>query len=87
MSIKIYKNLNEYPDFEQNYYSRIAKKVYKNEHDNLRLMNWLAFFIRSFNVNINYYDLMGYTLKCLNEISQWLILFRSKRPPIQSSAN
>ena len=33
--------MNEYPDFEQNYYSRTAMGVYKIGHDTIGLMKWL----------------------------------------------
>ena len=47
------------PDFEQDYWSRTAKSIYKSGHDSIRLMNWICYYDRSFYENINYYDLMG----------------------------
>ena len=66
--IEKYKIILENPDFEQNYYSRTSN--YKNGHDSFRLMKWLAYYDRSFNEKINFFDLEGSVLKCLNEISQ-----------------
>ena len=31
----------EYSDFEQNYWSKTASGIYKNGHDNNRLMKWI----------------------------------------------
>ena len=58
----------ESPDFEQDYYSRTSSGIYKKGHVSIRLMKWLAFYDRSFYEKINYYDLMGNALNCLNEI-------------------
>ena len=55
----------ENPDFEQHHYSKTAISTYKIGHDSIRLLKWLAYYDRSYYVNINYYDLMG---KYLNEI-------------------
>ena len=59
----------EYPGFEQDYWSRTAIGIYIIGHDSLRLMNCLAYYDRSYYENINYFDLMGSVLNCLNEIS------------------
>ena len=59
----------ENPDFEQNYYSRTAKAIYKIGHDSIRIMKWLAYYDRSFHENIFYFDLLASILTCLNEIS------------------
>ena len=64
-----YKDMNENPEFEQNYYSRTAEGNYKLGQDIIRLMNWLAHYDRSYHVIINYYDLMGFVLKYSNETS------------------
>ena len=40
-----YKDLMEYPDFEQGYWSRTAIGVYKKGHGSIRLLKWLAFFM------------------------------------------
>ena len=37
-----YKDKNEYPDFEQDYYSRIAEVIYKKGHESNGLRKWLA---------------------------------------------
>ena len=46
--IKKFKNVNEYPDFEQNYFSGTTKRICKIGHDSVGLMKWLAFYDRSF---------------------------------------
>ena len=35
------------PDFEQDYYSKTTKGIYRNGHDSVRLVKWLAFSDRS----------------------------------------
>ena len=40
--IKKYKEMNEYPYFEQDIYSRTAEGVCKIGHHSIRLMKWLA---------------------------------------------
>ena len=57
----------ENPDFEQNYWSRIAETVYKIGHHSIRLMKWLIYHDRSYYDNRNYFDLMGSLCKYLNE--------------------
>ena len=47
------------PNFEQNYWSRTAKGIYKIGHDSIRLMKWIFYFDRFYYENINYYDLLG----------------------------
>ena len=39
--IEIYKGMLLNPDFEQNYWSRTAKGIYKIGHDSIQLMNWI----------------------------------------------
>ena len=34
--------MNENPDFEQEYYSRTAKGIYKLGHDTSKLLEWLV---------------------------------------------
>ena len=68
--IEKYKNKLENSDFEQTYWSRTAEGIYKIGHDSIRLMKWICYYDRSYYENINYYDLMGSVLKCLNEISK-----------------
>ena len=41
--IEIYKDMIEYPDFEQDYWSRSAEIIYKFVHDSSRLMQWLTY--------------------------------------------
>ena len=76
--IEKYKNMLEIFDFEQNYWSRTATGIYKIGHDSIRLRKWICYYDRYYYGNINYYDLMGSALKCLNEISKRSILCRSK---------
>ena len=68
--IEIYKDMLENSDFEQNYWSRTAKGIYKIGHDSIRLMKWICYYDRSYYENINYYDLMGSICNHLNEISK-----------------
>ena len=82
MSIEKYKDMIEYPDFEQDYWSRTAEGIYKNGHDSIRLMKWICYYDRSYDGNMKYYDLMGSVLKSLNEISQRWIFRRSERSSI-----
>ena len=63
--IEKYKDMLENPDFEQNYWSRTAKGIYKTGHDSIRLMKWICYYDRSYYENINYYDLMGSICKYL----------------------
>ena len=58
------------PDFEQNYWSRTAKGIYRIGHDSIRLVKWICYYDRSYYENINYYDLMGSLCNHLNEISK-----------------
>ena len=44
--------MNEKPDFEQEYWSKISKDIYKVGHESIRLMKWLAYYDRSYNENI-----------------------------------
>ena len=47
------------PNFEQNYWSKSSKGIYKVGHDSFRLMKFICYYDRSFYENINYYVLMG----------------------------
>ena len=53
------------PDFEQNYWSRTAKGIYKIGHDSSRLVKWICYYDRSYYENIRYYDLMASICKYL----------------------
>ena len=68
--IEKYKDILENPDFEQNYWSRTAEGIHKIGNNRIRLMNMIAYYDRSYHENVNYYDLMGSVLNCLNEIFQ-----------------
>ena len=57
--IEIYKDMIKNPDFEQNYWSRTAKGIYKIGHESIRLMKWICYYDRLYYENINYYDLMS----------------------------
>ena len=70
MLIKKLKIILENSDFEQNYWSRTATGIYKIGHGSIRLMKWICYYDGSYYENINYYDLTGSVLKCLNEISK-----------------
>ena len=65
-----YKDMIVNPDFEQDFWSRTATGIYKIGHDSFKLMKWICYYDRSYYENINYYDLMGSVLKCLNERSK-----------------
>ena len=77
----------KYRDFEQNHYSITSTSFYTIGHDSVRLLKWLAYYDRSHYETLNYYDVMRSVLNCLNEISWWLILRRSKKSSIQNSSN
>ena len=62
--------MNEYPDFEQDVFSRTATVINKSGLDSIKLMKWLAFYERSFHESKNYYNLMGSISKYSNETSQ-----------------
>ena len=66
--IKKYKDLLENPNFEQNHYSKSSTGIYKIPRDIITLMKWVCYSDRSYYENINFYDLMGSILSCLNEI-------------------
>ena len=68
--IENYKDMTINPDFEQDYWSRTARSIYKVGHDSVRLMKWICYYDRSYYENINYYDLMSSVCKHLNEISK-----------------
>ena len=57
--IEIYKDMLKNPNFEQNYWSRTAKGIYKIGHESIRLMKWICYYIRSYYTNINYFDMMA----------------------------
>ena len=64
------KDMIRNPDFEQNYWSRTAKGIYKIGHVSIRLMKWICYYDRSYYENINYFDLMGSICKYLkNDIT------------------
>ena len=63
MLIKKYKNLLKKPDFEQDYWSRTAKGIYRIRDSSIRLMKWMCYYDRSYYENINYYYLMGSIVK------------------------
>ena len=40
------------PNFEQNYWLRTSKFIYKIGHDSIRLMKWICYYDRSYYENI-----------------------------------
>ena len=68
--IEKYKNTLKKSDFEQNYWSRTAKGIYKIGHDSIRLLRWICYYDRSYYETIDYYDLLGSVCNHLNEISK-----------------
>ena len=63
--IEKYKNMLENSDFEQNYWSRTAKGIYRIGNDSIRLMKGICYYDRSYYENINYFDLRGSICKYL----------------------
>ena len=57
--IEIYKDMLLNPNFEQNYWSRTSKGIFKIGHDSIRLMKCICYYDRSYYENINSYDLMA----------------------------
>ena len=57
--IDIFKDMLKNPDYEQNYWSRTAKGIYKIGYESIRLMKWICYYDRSYYDNINYYDMMA----------------------------
>ena len=51
--IEKYKDMLEDLDFEQDYYSRTAKGIYKTGHDSIRLTKCLNKYNRSYHDNLN----------------------------------
>ena len=60
------ENLN----FEQDYWCRTSKGIFKIGHDSFRLMKWICYYNGSQYENLNYYDLMGTICNFSNEISK-----------------
>ena len=56
--IEKYKNMNECQDFEQDFYSRRAKGIYKNGYDSIGFMKWMAYYDKYYE-NTKYFDLLG----------------------------
>ena len=63
------KAMNKKTDFKRNCHSRTAEGIDKIGHDISRIMKWLTHYDRSYYINDNYYDLRGFVLKTLGEIS------------------
>ena len=62
---EIYTDMLLNPNFEQKYWTRTAKGIYKIGLDSIRLRKWICYYNRSYYENINYYDLMGSICKYL----------------------
>ena len=54
--IEKWKDMNKYPVFEQDHWSRTVEGIYKIGHDSTRLMKWLIFYDRLHFDKMNYYD-------------------------------
>ena len=67
--IEKYKNMLEFPDFEQNLFSITSTGIYRIGYDSIRLMKWLIYRDRSYYDNMNYIDFMGSLCNYLNEKS------------------
>ena len=46
--IEEYKDMLENPDFGQNYWSKTANGINRNEHDGIRTLEWICYYDRSF---------------------------------------
>ena len=58
-------------DFEgMNHFSLSAEGIYRIGHDNIRGLEWMAFYIGHCE-NITYFDFVASVLSCPNEISEW----------------
>ena len=66
--IEKYKDIIKSLDLKQNYFSRTSTGIDNFGDVSFRIKKWLAFYDRSYYVNIIYYDLMRSVLKILNEI-------------------
>ena len=66
--VEKHKDMNENFDFEQEYYSGTAIGIYKSGYDSIRLMKCLAYYDRSYFLDIIYFDLLDSILKYLKEI-------------------
>ena len=53
------------PDFEQNWYSRLAKGIFRIGRDSIRKLKSMAYYDKN-NENINHTDLMASVLSYLN---------------------
>ena len=76
------KNKLENPDFEQDYWSKLAGGIYRRGHDSITLLKCLIYYDRSYYDKKNYYDLLGSFCKHLNELSKRWILRRNERSSI-----
>ena len=52
-------------NFEQGYWSRTSKGIYKIGHVIIRIMKWICYYDRSYYEKIFFFDLMGSILICL----------------------
>ena len=59
----------ENPNFEHYYYSTTAEGIYKTGYESFRLIKLLICYDRFYHENMNYYKLMGFILKYLDELS------------------
>ena len=55
--------MNVIPEFEQNHFSRTSKVIHEFGHVSIHLMNWLAYYDRSYYEITNCYDMMRSILK------------------------
>ena len=62
-----YKNVSEFPNFGQEYYSKTAKGIYKIGVDSIKLGKWVVCYDKQYE-NINNVDLMASILTCLIDI-------------------
>ena len=55
-------------DFDLDYYSEQHKNIYKNGADSIRLINWMAYFLKVYESLISF-DSMESVLKILSDTS------------------
>ena len=61
--------MKEYPNFEQDNWSRRAIGIYETGHHCVRLMKWLIYYDRSYYDKSNYFDMMGSICRYIIDIT------------------
>ena len=71
--------MKKIPGFEDYFFSETAEGIIKYDQYFIRILKWLCYADRPFYENLNYFVLMATFLTCLNEISYWWLICRSKK--------